>query len=292
MRAKEAIARGLVLGAMAVVVLFIGCGKSKKSESSSGSTSEQKSEARYDAESKQRTKGKGAPESRLEVLEIFVGADGRVAFPDELQDKIVRGEIVLPRYGEESFPGACQWPEDEEGNVLRKKLEAFAAKLRDLGQKPEAEGDDDRGDRIDCSAARHIFINADPETRYQYVRKVMSAALDSGFKDFTLGTVHVNGKYLPLVVTCLSRCSDEDDEQEVENAEGKLIMIEMAGDGFRVAGELLTLAEVDVVLKSAPVRPEDVHVAVRCSDNLPHSMLIALLSVCAKHGIPGAFLVN
>ncbi len=311
MRIRNATKQCLVLLATAAL-FFAGCGKSKK-KSSVTSDSETERESSVTSDSKTER------ESRLAVLEIFVDKNGRVAFPDELQEEIAQGEIVISHDGATSL----KYVDDEK---LRKRVQEFAIDVltstkRGVGTEVESieeEGgikvkiEEDESiesieDEIDRSIAKHLFINAHPEARHQdvcnVIRKVVKICGQVGVSDlmtstykaftsmaFTLGTINVDGKNRPLVVICPAPGpAPSEGERKVS---GKSITIRIVRGGFLVAGNLCSLADIDLILKNAPCAPQDIHVFACCPSESSHRQLIALLSVCAKHDIPGVYLLS
>ena len=254
MQIRKVTNRCLILFATAAV-LFSGCGKSKT-----------------DAETETKQ------ESNSGMLEIFVDKDGRIAFPDDFQAEIIRGDFDPDKV-------EVKYVDDA---VVKKRLDDLAARL----WKQQSSGGIKVfkvGDSKFLSSAKYIFLNAHPEALHKDVRRVLRLVKESGFwDDVTFGTlVSHNLTALPLAFSPPVRKASlgagrADVVEEVDDT----VSIQIgSADGFLVNDRDCTLKEVRSYLKKIAMLSRDVPVHVVCPLDSLHRSLIDVLSVCAEHGL-------
>ena len=265
MRIRNATRRWLILFATAAV-LFSGCGKSKT-----------------DAETEPASEPK--QESKAEMLEIFVDKDGRIAFPEDFQAEIIRGDFDPDKV-------EVKYVDDQ---AVKKRLDELAARLWNR----ESSGVIKvfkLGDSKFLSAANYIFLNAHPEAKHEDVRRVLRLVLEAGFwDDVTFGTIVLNGKALPLAfspparkgATSAGKLDVDGDYDRVE------IQVGCSNDGYIIGGRVFTLADVDSYMKERiAVSSRDIPVIIFCPLESLHRSLIAVLSVCARHGMSNVLILS
>ena len=262
MRIRNATRRWLILFATAAV-LFSGCGKSKT-----------------DAETEPASEPK--QESKAEMLEIFVDKDGRIAFPEDFQAEIIRGDFDPDKV-------EVKYVDDQ---AVKKRLDELAARLWNR----ESSGVIKvfkLGDSKFLSAANYIFLNAHPEAKHEDVRRVLRLVLEAGFwDDVTFGTIVLNGKALPLAFSPPARKGASSAGKPDEDVDRIEIQIG-SKCGFLIDQSFATLADVDSYMKKRIASSSrDIPVRILCSLESLHRSLIAVLSVCAKHGMSNVLILS
>ena len=257
MQIRKVTNRCLILFATAAV-LFFGCGKSKT-----------------DAETETASEPK--QESKSEMLEIFVDKDGRIAFPEDFQAEIIRGDFDPDKIEMKYVDDAA----------VKKRLDDLAARL----WKQQSSGGIkvfEEGDSKFLSSAKYIFLNAHPEALHKDVRRVLRLVKESGFwDDVTFGTIVIGNRSLPLAFSPpVRKASSGAGKSDVVEEIDDTVSVQIgSAHGFLVNGRCCTLAEVDSYLKGIATLSRDVPVHVVCPLDSLHRSLIAALSVCAKHGL-------
>ena len=245
----------------------------------------------------------------VKPVEVFVARDGRIAFPEDYQS---------PEFLEKFIA-------DEVDDMPYTDFEALRERFKELGisrpwESPKRETGGIQIAIVDASSglsgtdlpdeSRYVFINAHPEAKHRDVANVMNCATMSGLWYMTLGTTTVGEREVPLAVSRPAPCSGRswwnDEEEEYPDSEdwdrqkpkktmpiwrdvgddGKGIVIAISADSYVIADKKHSLAEVESILVWTLAPPEKTGVCIMCAGNSQHRSLIALLQVCAKHGIP------
>ena len=231
------------------------------------------------------------------MLEIFVDKDGRIAFPDEFQAEILRGDFDPDKV-------EVKYVDDQ---AVKKRLDELASRLWNhefSGSikvfEYETDEKDHGGEKKKwLSASKHIFLNAHPEVQHEHVRHVLGLVRAAGFwDDVTYGTIVLDGKALPLTFSPPRRkesssAGKADGGRGVKNSGCIKIEIGQSDRYFSFEKCPCTFARVDTNLKKIiATSSRDVPVKIFCDLDSLHRSLIAVLSLCAKHGMSNVMILS